>query len=133
MDDLILGKSDNPYLDYVLCYGDIIAHVLVVDTVGWVNNTESELSVGKYGATVKCEIIEPIKGKIIPEINGSRLIHRTGKFPAIQGVTVAVSSKTLYFDYCFGWPRKSDSGKFLNMRDSTGGAWLKNLRNLSFF
>ena len=122
----IKEKSDNSYLDYILCRTDIIADVLVTDTISWVD--KSALSVGKYGATVKCRIIDPIKGKIIPEIFNPQPLNIKNKMPEIQGEPTADSGKTLIFDYCFGWPRKSGIEGEINhyyMRDSTGLPWVK--------
>ncbi len=120
LDYLIEEKSDNPYLDYTLCHTDIIARVLVTDTVSWV---DSASYVGP-GVTVQCELIDPIKGKIIPEITGPDPLAKKNNPPEIQK-TSADSGKTLIFDYCLGWQRKSDDGEFLTMRDSTGAPWIK--------
>ena len=125
LDYLIKKKSDNPYLDYILCRTDIIAHVLIKDTVSWTNNSADEFSGAKYGATVECELIEPIKGKVIPEIFVPQPLNKKNKLPEIQGKTTADSGKTLIFNYCYGWKRKSENGEFLTMRDSTGAPWVK--------
>jgi hypothetical protein len=125
LDNLIKKKSDHSYLDYILCRTDIIAHVLVTDTVSWVDNSADEFSWAKYGATVKCKILDPIKGRIIPEVTEPQPINEKNNIPQLLRKTIADTGKTIIFDYCFGWQRKSETGEFLTMRDSSGAPWIK--------
>jgi len=125
LDNLIEKKSDNPYLDYILCRSDIIAHVIVTDTISWVNNSADENSWAKYGATVDCEILDPIKGRIIPEVIEPQPLNEKNKLPQLLGKTIADTGKTIVFDYCYGWQRKSNTGEHLTMKDSSGTPWIK--------
>ena len=125
--DLIYNQankvSDHPFLDYALLRSSYIMHVLVNDTLNITNTNEEDNSAGRFIVIVTTQIVDTIKGKIIPECIprvGHTFNNGRKEIPRIQ---IAEPGDCFQFHYCPEWQRGGPLGPSLH--DDNGLPWIK--------
>ncbi len=107
LDEQIIKVSPNSYYDYELCRADIIAHVRITDTATSYNSEIDDTGRNEI-VNVRFEILDTIKGKVIPALQ-KQSNDTTG----------------LVFSYCKYWSRNTGGNNFEPLLDNAGQPWIK--------
>ena len=119
----LVKVSPKSMIDELFCTTDIIAQVRIIDTLSIIDTT-AKGGAGKLKIEVTCEIVDTIKGKVVPECKN----HIHLKKEQLQTGQPAQSGTCLQFIYCPAWSRNgryNDGYTRYGLRDSTGAAWIK--------
>ncbi len=111
--------SNQPFIDYILSASFFIAHVNIIDTIRRVQVTDVDSNMEI--AIAECQIIDTIKGKVIPECHDLNIIGHDIKNinkNKILSYQPALPGSCLQFQYTIQWHRGAPYGPYL--MDSTG-------------
>lgn len=127
----IIKVSDDKFADVALFRSHIIVHIRVTDTLSRITPSAG---IYKTAAIVTCEILDTIKGLVIPSCKDvsiqDPIITKKNKYDKIQDFP----DNCMQFEYRLEWGRPwthriahDSSGKIISPRmvDQDGNAWVK--------